>query len=70
MKRIFRFYIEGFKRSWMSKVGKYLWMILLLKLFIMFIVLKIFFFPDLLKKNFKSDKDRSSHVLEVLTGSK
>jgi hypothetical protein len=36
----------------------------------MFFILKIFFFPDLLGKNFRTDKERSNHVLEVLTGSK
>jgi len=48
-------------------VGKSLWMIILIKLFIMFVILKIFFFPDLLKKNFSSDKERGDHVLENLS---
>jgi len=48
-------------------VGKSLWMIILIKLFIMFVILKIFFFPDLLKKNFSSDKERGDYVLENLS---
>jgi hypothetical protein len=36
-------------------------------LFIMFAILKLFFFPDILKKEFESDQDRSNHVLEQLT---
>jgi hypothetical protein len=36
----------------------------------MFFVLKLFFFPDLLKKNFHSDKERSAHVIEMLTRTK
>jgi hypothetical protein len=33
----------------------------------MFAILKIFFFQDFLSANFKSDKERSEHVLEQLT---
>jgi len=33
----------------------------------MFAILKIFFFPDYLKTNFDSDKERSDHVIEQLT---
>lgn len=64
VKKVFKFYIEGFKSmTW----GKKLWGIILLKLFIMFVILKIFFFPDILKRNFSSDEERSNHVLEQLT---
>jgi hypothetical protein len=62
--RIFLFYYEGFKGM---KEGRTLWAIILLKLFIMFAVLKIFFFPNILKKNFKTDKERSEYVIEQLT---
>jgi len=62
--RIFYFYYDGFRSM---TVGKSLWMIILIKLFIMFVILKIFFFPDLLKKNFSSDKERGDHVLENLS---
>jgi flagellar basal body-associated protein FliL len=62
--RVFRFYLEGFKAM---TVGKTLWIIIIIKLFILFFVLKIFFFPNLLKKNFKSDEERSKHVIEQLT---
>ena len=43
IKRVVRFYIDGFKNM---TVGKTLWVIILIKLFIMFVVLKIFFFPE------------------------
>jgi hypothetical protein len=65
--RIFLFYYEGFKEM---TIGKTLWALILLKLFIMFAVLKIFFFPNLLKKNFKTDKERSEYVIEQLTAPK
>jgi len=70
MQKIFMFYIEGLRRSYKNKTGKYLWTIILIKIFILVFVLKIFFFPDLLNKNFRTDKERSDHVLKVLTGSK
>lgn len=47
--------------------GKQVWAIILIKLFIMFAVLKLFFFPDILKKNFDTDEERSEHVIEQLT---
>ncbi|MBN1132844.1 MAG: DUF4492 domain-containing protein [Bacteroidales bacterium] len=64
VKRIFMFYYDGFRSmTW----GRPLWLIILVKLFIMFFILKIFFFPDILRKNFRSDAERSDHVLEQLT---
>ncbi len=49
------------------KEGRTLWAIILIKLFIMFAVLKVFFFPNILKKNFSTDKERSDYVIEQLT---
>lgn len=46
LKRIARFYIEGFRSM---TLGRTLWCIILIKLFIMFAVLKAFFFPSYLK---------------------
>ena len=64
VKKVFRFYYEGFRKmTW----GRKLWGIILLKLFIMFAILKIFFFPDVLKRDFSTDEERSEHVLEQLT---
>jgi uncharacterized membrane protein len=64
---IFSFYLNGFKN--MGQWGQQVWIIILIKLFIMFAVLKIFFFPDFLNTNFKTDQERSDHVLELLTES-
>jgi len=64
IKKVFKFYYEGFRNmTW----GRKLWVIILLKLFIMFAILKIFFFPDVLKRDFTTDEERSDHVLEQLT---
>ena len=48
-------------------LGRTLWAIILIKLFILFFVLKLFFFPNYLKKNFRNDQERSSHVIENFT---
>jgi hypothetical protein len=64
LRKVFRFYYEGFRRmTW----GKKLWRIILVKLFIMFAILRIFFFPDLLKRDFNTDEERADHILEQLT---
>ena len=67
MQKIIRFYIEGFKGM---TLGRTLWTIILIKLFLLFIILKIFFFPNFLKKNFSTDKERSEHVIENFTNHK
>jgi hypothetical protein len=61
---IFRFYYDGFSSM---TVGKKLWAIIFIKLIIMFLVFKLFFFPNYLNTNFKTDEEKSQHVLEKLT---
>ena len=65
LKRIYLFYKEGFTN--MPSWARQAWLVVLIKLFVMFVILKIFFFPNFLKTNFKSDAERSNHVLENLT---
>jgi hypothetical protein len=67
IKKIFYFYVDGFKSM---TVGRQLWIIILLKLFILFAILKLFFFPDFLKLRFKNDDDRSNYVIEQITQTK
>jgi len=62
---IFRFYYDGFRN--MSAWGRRVWIIILIKLFIMFAILKVFFFPDLLKREFETDEQRSEYILDQLT---
>ena len=64
--RIIAFYTDGFRN--LSSWGRSVWIIILIKLFIMFAIIRLFFMPDVLKKNFETDRDRSDHVLENLTG--
>ena len=61
---IFQFYYQGFQSM---TLGKKLWVIIAIKLVIIFLVLKLFFFPNFLKSNFKTDEQRSNHVIEQLT---
>jgi len=63
-KRIFNFYIDGFKNM---RLGKRLWLIIAVKFFIIFIVIKLLFFPNFLENNFDNDNQRSSYILEQLT---
>jgi hypothetical protein len=62
------FYYDGFRT--MSWWGKRVWVIIIIKVCIIFLLLKLFFFPDFLKTNFSSDNERSSYVIEQLTGNK
>lgn len=61
LRKIIRFYIDGFREM---TLGKTLWAIILVKLFILFAILKLFFFPDLLAG--KSPSQRADSVLENL----
>ncbi len=65
MKKIINFYIDGFKN--LPNWARSIWFIILLKLFIIFVVFKIFFFQNKLKKDFASDEERASHVIEQIT---
>ena len=62
--KIVRFYIDGFKSM---KLGKKLWAIVAIKLFVLLVIIKLLFFPNILKENFKTDKERSNYILEQLT---
>lgn len=62
--RVFRFYADGFRGM---VLGKTLWKIILIKLAVMFLILRLFFFPDYLKSRFRTQQERSQHVLEQLT---
>ena len=67
MYKAWRFYIDGFKD--LSVWGRSVWIIILIKLFILFVIFRLLFMPDVLKKNYKTDQQRSQHVLETLTNS-
>ncbi len=58
-KRIWRFYIDGFREM---TTGRYLWILILVKLAIIFLVFKLFFFPDILKRDYDDDSSRAAAV--------
>jgi hypothetical protein len=68
LRNLFLFYYEGFRT--MSWWGKKVWLIIIIKLCIIFLLLRLFFFPDFLKSNFATDRERSDYVIEQLTGNK
>ncbi len=62
--RIYRFYVDGFRRM---TLGRTLWKVILIKLIIMFGILKLFFFPNFLNTNFSSDEERADYVIKEIT---
>ncbi|MBE6417130.1 MAG: DUF4492 domain-containing protein [Akkermansiaceae bacterium] len=60
LRRIVRFYLEGFRSM---TLGRTLWCIILIKLIIMFAVLKAFFFPAYLKGSAEEKGERVSAEL-------
>jgi len=53
------FYRDGFREM---TIGRKLWTIILVKLFVLFAVVKVLFFPDLLKRDYDTDSQRSEAV--------
>ncbi len=63
-KKVFDFYVSGFKNM---KVGKKLWLIIGIKLFIFMFIFKILFSQNLLKEKFDNDEDRANFIIDNLT---
>jgi hypothetical protein len=63
MRKIFQFYIDGFKSM---TVGKQLWILIIIKVAILFGVLKLFFFPNVLAKKTPIGADPSDTVRNEL----
>jgi hypothetical protein len=63
-KQLYSFYRDGFRSM---VLGRTLWKLIGLKLFFLFVVLKLFFFSNFLEHNFRTDSERSAHVLDNLT---
>lgn len=59
IKKIVKFYIDGFKNM---KLGRTLWLIIAIKLFVMFFILKVFFFNHTLDTKFNNDKDKINFI--------
>lgn len=67
IKKVFRFYSEGFKNM---RVGKTLWAIIAIKFILLFVIMKLLFFPNILKENFQTDSQRSEYISNQLTQGK
>lgn len=65
IKRYISLYIDGFKHP--SKLPKKLLLIIIIKLFIILIILKTFFFQDFLSSKYKTEEEKSKHILNILT---
>lgn len=59
IKKIVKFYIDGFKNM---KLGRTLWLIIAIKLFVMIFILKVFFFNNTLDTKFNNDKDKINFI--------
>ncbi len=67
LKRVFKFYYDGFRSM---TVGKTLWAIIGIKLFIFFIILKWIFFPDFLSGKANDEQGKAQYVREQLVDKK
>lgn len=61
--KVLRFYVEGFRSM---TVGRKLWLLILIKLFVLFFVFKLFFFPDILSRDYDTDRERADAVRSSL----
>lgn len=57
-------YRDGFRQM---TVGRTLWVVVILKLTVLFFVVKLFFFPNILERDYSSDRERAAAVRENLT---
>ena len=62
--KVFDLYINGFRQ--MPSWGIKMWIIIFIKLFILFGILRFCFFKDTLQTRFKTDNQRSEHVINRL----
>lgn len=64
LKKTYEMYRDGFKSM---TVGRTLWLVILIKVAVIFLVIKLFFFPDVLKRDYDTDAERSQAVRSALT---
>lgn len=63
--RFIEMYVDGFRN--LSSLGKTLWIIVAVKIIVIFFIVKLLFFPNVLKRDYSTDAERSEAVLENLT---
>lgn len=65
MKRLFRFYREGFATM---TIDRTLWLVVIVKLVVIFLVLRLFFLPNTLK-NKAAPGHEADYIEQQITGS-
>jgi len=63
IKKIYNFYLDGFRNM---KVGKTLWKIIFIKLLVIFLVLNYFIHDKSLKTEYKTDELKTQFVYQNL----
>ncbi len=63
--RFIEMYVDGFRN--LSSLGKTLWLIIAVKLIVIFVIVKLLFFPNVLKRDYATDAERSEAVMQNLT---
>lgn len=59
IRKIWNFYIEGFRSM---TIGKTLWIIVLVKLCLFFLIMKLLFFPDFLGQRCRTQAEKAAYV--------
>ncbi len=63
VRRIFRFYVTGFREM---TLGRTLWLLILVKLVVLFALLRLFFFPSFLTEG-REGEEVSAELIERAT---
>lgn len=64
VKKIWQFYVDGFRSM---TIGKKLWALIIIKLALIFLLLRLFFFPNVLQERYDNDDERAEAVRNALT---
>ncbi|MFA6871855.1 MAG: DUF4492 domain-containing protein [Bacteroidaceae bacterium] len=64
-KAIFSLYVDGFRS--MPRWACIVWIIILLKIVVFFGIIRPLFFPNMLQQTYKTDAQRSEHVIRQIT---
>ncbi|MDD6209103.1 MAG: DUF4492 domain-containing protein [Bacteroidales bacterium] len=59
IRKIWNFYVEGFRSM---TIGKTLWLIIIIKLCVFFLILKLLFFPDFLNQRCETPGQKADYV--------
>lgn len=63
-RRVVDLYVDGFRNM---TVGRTLWVLILLKVVLLLFVFKLIFFPNILQRDYSTDRERAQAVRRNLT---